>query len=364
MEMSRPSDLLLQSDIEVAAASREQQRNAAQQALDQIGALLHQADDALCNLEDQDILGSAIIRGCKDIADAIGHLANHIDHQSEDERRQLAKACIDDAQNNLLLMNEAEGHCDGHVDNNTGMADSRPVVPITGNRDVSRELSALSEEEVMTAIQAAGTLLRDVEATLRAIDTDEAEEIADVALTVAHLFVASLQSLHATVTPEDLTQATSTSRCRSGGVTVEMLDEESGSGDELNQGKQMPSSWAASKPKGPKRKRIDRLRVLWPPLGPAVASACDWGKDTASQQPLLAVALGMTMWPVAVITAFVGTPLVLADGFLQDMYSNFEDTVRNLCLRSLMDSPTNHCYLQNHSPRAFHDDRLPRTAYH
>ena len=74
------------------------------------------------------------------------------------------------------------------------------------------------------------------------------------------------------------------------------------------------------------KERVDRLRVLWPPLGPAVASACHWGKEAASQQPLLAVALGITLWPTAVITAVIGAPLVIADGFAQDLYNNFQDT--------------------------------------
>ena len=60
------------------------------------------------------------------------------------------------------------------------------------------------DDDMMHAIQAAAGLLRDVEATLRAIEQDEADEIADVALTVAHLFLASLQSVHASLTPRRL----------------------------------------------------------------------------------------------------------------------------------------------------------------
>ena len=70
---------------------------------------------------------------------------------------------------------------------------------------------------------------------------------------------------------------------------------------------------------------MDRLRVLWPPLGAHVSGALSWGKEAASQKPLLAVALGMTLWPVAVLTAIIGGPVVVADAFLQDLYQNFSD---------------------------------------
>jgi hypothetical protein len=180
------------------------------------------------------------------------------------------------------------------------------------------ELSKLSQEDVVSAIQVAGTLLRDVEAVLRAIEVDEAEEIADVALTVAHLFIASLQSVHSTLTPEDLTKNSTRSGHLHGlspSSQIEMIDDE-------NEEQQETTVTATTSSK----KRVDRMRVLWPPLGPAVSSALDWGKDAASHQPVLAAALGLTLWPAALVTACMGAPLVLADGFVQDLYRNFHDS--------------------------------------
>eukprot|EP00957_Ditylum_brightwellii_P109601 8359470-Ditylum_brightwellii.AAC.1 len=64
------------------------------------------------------------------------------------------------------------------------------------------------------------------------------------------------------------------------------------------------------------------MRCLWPSLGSTVASACYWGKDEAAKQPILAIALGLTLWPAAIITATVGTPIVLVDGVVQKLYDN------------------------------------------
>lgn len=295
MTNSRP--VLLQSDLEVAAAADEQQRNAAEAALQQIGRLLSDADGALSHLESEDVLGSAIVRGCAELADAIGHLANQIDQQTPEERRALAQACIDDAQSTLLL--EEEG----------AMPSSMTAC------QKSQELANLTPDQVEAAIHAAGDLLRDVEFTLRAIDRDEAEELADVALTVAHLFIASLQSLHATITPEDLTSQ----RSLQPSSKIEMIDEEPDDFEPANKyaAKRSPTSKSGL--------RMDRVRVLWPPLGPAVAEACDWGTKTAQHKPLLAVALGLALWPAAVVTTMIGAPLVLADGLIQDVYNNFQD---------------------------------------
>jgi hypothetical protein len=37
------------------------------------------------------------------------------------------------------------------------------------------------------------------------------------------------------------------------------------------------------------------------------------------------VALGITLWPAAAVAALVGTPLVVLDGVLQNLYRNFQD---------------------------------------
>ena len=51
----------------------------------------------------------------------------------------------------------------------------------------------------------------------------------------------------------------------------------------------------------------------------------DWTKDEVGKHPILAVALGLTLWPVAVTTAVVGASAVLVDGAVQDLYNHFSD---------------------------------------
>jgi hypothetical protein len=303
----------LTSDLEETALADQSKHDAAQQILDQMGEMLSQADRSLDNVEKEDMLGSAIVRGCQDLADAIKGIASHLDQQSDEDQRLLAQACLEDAKNTLLLQEEE-----------IASGNSRDTIPMgTLERRRSSELtefSQLSEDDMMNALSVAKSLLKDVESTLRAIDQDEADEIADVALTVARLFIASMHSIHSTINPHDLTGATNiNSRSLESSDRIEILDEDYNAAVDTE-----ASAEEKSKTSG-KKKRLDHVRVLWPPLGPGVASACNWGKEAAAKQPFLAVALGLTLWPAAIITTMVGGPLVLADGFAQDLYNNFQD---------------------------------------
>lgn len=361
---SSASSQLLNSDLENDADVQQRQRNAVQSALDQLGTLLSEADGALDNLEDEDVLGSAIVRGCRDLADAVGHIADKIDDQSDDDRRALAKACIDDAQDAGLRLRE-EVEEDNRTDD--AVVEGASLLQNSSNSNcknndndeqkllLARELSSMSQDDVVTAIQAAGTLLRDVEATLRAIDQDEADEIADVALTVAHLFVASLQSVQQSLTPDDLlltAASTATTTTTPGNNNrsattpqIEILpddddeedeedggDEQSGLADAAKRKKKEAVSASTRCSSSKRRRSVDRVRVLWPPLGLAVGDALHWGKDTAQQKPILAVALGITLWPAAVMTAVVCLPVVVMDGIAQDWYNHSQDTPIVECL--------------------------------
>jgi hypothetical protein len=303
----------LTSDLEETALADQSKHDAAQQILDQMEQMLSQADRSLDNVESEDMLGSAIVRGCQDLADAIGGIASHLDQQSDEDRRLLAQACLEDAQNTLLLQEENAASGNSRDNIQTGALDRKRSSELT-------EFSQLSEDDMMNALSVAKSLLKDVEATLRAIDQDEADEIADVALTVARLFIASMHSIHSTISPHDLTgDANVNSRSLESSDRIEILD------DDYNAAGDTESSTKEKSKTSAKKKRLDHLRVLWPPLGPGVASACNWGKEAATKNPFLAVALGLTLWPAAVITTMVGGPLVLADGFAQDLYNNFQD---------------------------------------
>jgi hypothetical protein len=287
----------LSSDLEEDRLVRQQEENTAEQALQAIKSLLDTADSALGDLEENDKLGTAITRGCKDLADAIGNLANELDQQSDEERRALANACLEDA-SDLLLQDESSSCRPG------------PVIEHSAT-----PMDKLTQDEMMLALVDATSLLRDVEAAFRSIDQSEADEIADVALTLARLFLMSLQDLYSTLTPQDLVnlgKSQQESRGLSGGI--ELLDENDQAIVDTN-----------NTPETRKNPRTNRVRVLWPPIGPAVNSACQWGKEEAAKKPLLAVALGLTLWPVAITATILTAPLVLADDFLQKTYASISD---------------------------------------
>ena len=308
----------------------------ADQIIDAVGGMLEQADHALDELTSSDLLGTAIFRGCRDLADAVGHLAHELEQQSEDDRRALADACLQDVQESAaeaqLL---AQAQLSASTDTNTNQQLLRQVQAARQQQSSPQmqELSTMTVDDIVSALSGASTLLRDVEMGLRGIEQDEAEEIADVALCLARLFVASLQSVHSSIVQEE------EDRQQLESDRFEVLeDDEDDNGDETkNDGtdnttttnsttkQRSQRDQASSSSSRTNKQRNDRLRVLWPPLGPAVAAACDWGKDEATKQPLLAVALGIAMWPVAVVTAFVGAPLVIADTLVQHSYNSFQE---------------------------------------
>jgi len=265
-----------------------------------LGGALEQADQALDELTSNDLLGTAIFRSCRDVADAVGHLADRLENQSEDDRRALANACLQDVQ-------EAT------------QQQSQQIAIITPTPEM-QELSTMTEDDIMSALSGASTLLRDVEMGLRGIEKEEAEDIADCALTLARLFLASLHTFHATLAQEEedkrqLAEEDNSNR-------FELLDDDGQ--ENLDDG--VIDDGRKSKASSQRKKsRNDRLRVLWPPLGPAVATAFSWGKDEAVKQPILAVALGMTMWPAAVVTTLIGAPFVITDNVVQHAYNSFQD---------------------------------------
>lgn len=275
--------------------------------LDALGGILDNADQSLEELSDQEgVLGSAIVRGCQDLANAVGHIAGELEQQSDAQRQALAEACLEDAKETTRRIEAAQS--------NNAASTEHSLQPSSPQ---SEELALMSADDLMSALAGVSPLLRDVEAGLRGIEQSEADEIADVALTLARLFVASLQSFHSSVVQkEEEKQQLESDR-------FELLEDNDDNSNTNETGSN--SNQSASRRSSSQRQRNDRLRVLWPPIGPAVASACAWGKDEAVRQPILAVALGMTLWPAAVATAFLGAPLVAADALVQHAYASFQD---------------------------------------
>jgi len=273
------------TDLQFAENQRREREGMAEKAIEVIGDLLNNADGFIQELESNDMLGSAIVRRCQELADIIGHLAGEMEDQSDGEKGAMAQACLEDAKND------------------------------------HDQLATLSEHDMMNALSAAQALMRDIEGSLRSIDRSEADEIADVALTMARLFIMSLQNIHSTMTHDQLLlpQAPSASRDADFSHRIEILDEDDVGGREEEVNAEINSASRR------KRTRLDRVRPLWPPLGPAVVSTAHWGKEEAIKKPLLAIALGLTLWPAAIVTAMIGTPILLADGLVQHVYNTMSD---------------------------------------
>ena len=263
-----------------------------------LGDVLVSADQALAEISsDPTVLGNAIVRTCQDLAHAVGQLATELEQQSPEERRALADACCDDVQHHHNLQ---------YPENDQG------VVVVTTN-------------DMLVALSGASSLLRDVQLGLQSIDRTDADEIATVALVLARLFVASLQSFHSSLLLQQDQQQQQSQSQRHANLGLEFLDEEE---DDHHQEQQSTTDATNSNQRQQqqqqqeRQRRMERLRVLWPPLGPAVVSACHWGKDEAIRRPILAVVLGMTLWPSAVVAALIGTPVIVADTVMQHAYNS------------------------------------------
>ena len=298
---------------------------------DTLGQALDGADKTLEGLEaDRELLPSAILRKCHEFADGLGSLAGELEGQSLQERKLLAGAIKDDLR---LFDEEREKHL--RRLSSLPAASSRNANTIVGNGNSAGEVK---DEDIIQALSGASTLLRDVETAFREIGNDEAEEIADAALVMARLFILSLQNIHSNLVkqltlsgndPNDIQGKQSNNRST---AWIEELSNDDGDDNVINDNNDDDdaSNNKENRPSGERRRTTRRyqqrrMRVLWPPLGPKVDTAMAWTREEATKRPFLAVALGLTLWPVAISTALVGTSVALIDGAFQDTYERFRE---------------------------------------
>ena len=234
------------------------------------------ADAILVALEQDQTLGPAIRRFAFDFATVIGNLAREWEDAGENKQRLWARSCLEEARNQLALKDESA--------------------------DVDATLATLSEEEWVHHVSMAKTLLLDIEESLKSIGSDEADEIADVALVVLRIFLKTLKQFY----NSDKNKAT---------LNVEILDESS---NDHHIGTVMDLSDNQINPKNKK------TRFIWPPIGPSITSAAIWGQDIAIKQPILSIALAITLWPTAIVACFVGVPILATDWVLQSSYDKFQ----------------------------------------
>jgi len=245
-------------------------RNITNSNIAMIGDLLLQADIFLEELDSNQLLGSAILRKCNELANVLGNFAKRIEEKN-------------------IIQNTAA---------------------------VTTTSTTLSQ------------VLRDIEESFRSISTNEAEEIADVAVTVARMFVLSMQKFNKTIHHQSQDQQQQ-SKILKEDSRIELLEENYSS---KPPSKLSPSttttviSKLSTPPKKRKRKTMDRIRPLWPPLGPSIAKVADRIKQEATETPLLAGALFMLFWPMVLFTALLFSPIFVADYVLQGAYGALEET--------------------------------------
>jgi len=292
-----------------------EQRDDAAAFLQAIGQVLsnaeHMLDDAMDN---SDRLGSAMQRFTNDLADGLHDIAMSVRKEREESDG------ADYAVKYRIHFEDAQHAAQSATQN----AESKIEADQSHQQPYS--ISNLSNEDIMEAVNSAETLLLDVEDALRSVTKDEAQEMGEVAISVAHMFVWMLQCVHSTITPDELLQngRHSFDKHKDDG-RIEILNEEDAgilnhhdNNDERETRENGTKTYSSSSD-------APRMRVLWPPLAPAAIEAGKNGVDCAKDRPLLAVALALVLWPTALFTAFIAGPILTTDWLVQKGYDAVAD---------------------------------------
>jgi hypothetical protein len=309
MEDSRLNLLALQSDLEAAEQSEEEKHKLAQQLLVTLGTLLSDADRELTLLQDNNMLGSAIVRGCKELADVVATVAENLTPAHYDGL-MLAEASLQDFSGGDIT--DLRLQPDLGVDNNNS---NHTVLMRSSSRSAAGAISTSSHHQQRQDVAILVDLLHDVEFSLRSIDEAEANEIADLAVSVALVFVQSLKHAHSKLTPHDLLPPSQQQQYyNNGGRRIELLE---ASFDEEN-----------PPPPSPVERPPPRVRCLWPPLAPVATDFLQWTKEELVQRQHWAVSTAVTvvLWPVALTAAMWSVPALAMDHILQQAYGHFEQS--------------------------------------
>lgn len=336
----------------------QQQQESMESALMSMGDALNHASAMLDDLENDGMLGSSIRRYAFDLALVVGNVARDIDCGNDDDldlnldpsgttpsidnrngnvqKKKWARAIIQDAQNQLAL----EEHR-SNINNQNRSNGTIGIVPAPQHeKSAAGVIAELNENDIVDAMKTAKSILLDIEDALKNISVDDAEEIADVGLVVAKMFLWGLQNVQNQVVHTMITGngndvggpmlSSSTQRRNVDShdtLEIEIIEEE-GEDDSNSNNEKAESIHTSRKSK----LKDNRVRVLWPPIGPSVISVASWSKDEAVKNPILSIALALALWPTAIIVAFIGTPILTIDYALQAGYNAVEDRplVQNL----------------------------------
>lgn len=285
------------------------------------------------------VVGPGIMRLCNDLADGIQQVAEELQR----EHQHIEKVMSD---HDLRSIEEGSG------------VTERNELEATVATDETMMVLPSSHQEFLTSISAAHTILLDMAAALRSITQEEAQELGEVALEVASIFIWSLRMVYSNMMQIAHEKQDGSSQRSSGTkqVTwgnlnsssnivplVEILGEEEKKDEHYYTESTTPRSGRYTPklptiPSSPTRyvshNIPERVRVLWPPLFPALIEASKHCVYTAKEHPLAATAIGLSCGPAAIFVALItGPPLLVADLAIQSSYdalSHHTPIVENL----------------------------------
>jgi len=334
------------------------------------------------------VLGPGIVRVCNDLADEIDSVARALDKEHRDATEHLQQV-MSDHELSLIEEGDPQEEEKKEVDtNDTALVQqTNQTAMVLSTLSNSESLASFqSQEEFITTLSTTHTLLIDMAAALRAVTQQEAQELGEVALEVARMFVWSLGMVHSsmiqrTVQPTEhyqpnplpeeednedeendeskqksssatpkhrvtwFNESAKDSSTKELGPVVEILGEEEKRDDQQQSQPSTPpknksdlrytpqlSPVASSPNSSPVKNNIStkyssevggeqRVRVLWPPLLPAVTGSVAQCAQSATEHPIPAIALGLTCGPAITAAACIaGPPLLVADWAIQSSY--------------------------------------------
>lgn len=328
------------------------------------------------------VLGPAIVRMCRDLADEIVGLAKDLSREHEQAVEHLERVRSD---HELSFIEECVyGGVEEKSNSEVVDATSDAAFALSSLVNSESGSSLQSHEEFISTLSMTHTLLLDMASALRAISQQEAQELGEVGLQVARMFVWSLgmvhsnmihtsvmnerqhsdssmgkdnftqeqdQSLHKAAGSNKQNRVTwcseNTKTLRFGPV-VEVLGEEEKEDEHALVHPSSPTKDMAKQGYSPQLPPIpsspqdllsptlpaslcskrdgDRVRVLWPPLVSAIADAGKHCANGAKEHPIPAIAIGLTCGPAAIATAAIaGPPLLVADWAIQSSYDTLSE---------------------------------------
>lgn len=302
-------------------------------ALQLFAHFLDAAENAIEDISEREndgkrVVGPGIMRLCNDLADGIQHVAEELDR----EHQHIEKVMSD---HDLRLAEEGSG---------AGESKDASVSAVVASDETILVVPS-SHEELLTTISAAHSVLLDMATALRAITQEEAQELGEVALEVANMMVWSLRMVYSNMMHIAVSSEQDGYSHKSSGTKqvtwgngnsdsnlvplVEILGEEEKKDEHHIPGGTPPRSGRytpqlptiPSSPIRPSHSIPERIRVLWPPLLPAVTEASKHCLGTAKEHPLAATAVGLACGPAAITTAVIaGPPILIADWAIQSSY--------------------------------------------